>query len=140
MTPSQTHLLTQALTLDVKFQKAFTGVTTHLHKNPSPDLEWMDTRVADAGVLVREWLILSQSSAAAQFYGNKTVEEYFAISLQPAMDNLTAVLARTHEIIALGHTPRVTNPDAERIMHYTPETHMSVATRELAAILNVDIA
>jgi hypothetical protein len=140
MTTSQTHLLTQALTLDVKFQKAFTEVSSHLHKNPAPNLDWMDTRVADASVLVREWLILSESAAAAQYYGSKVVGDYFAISLQPGIDNLTAALVRTHEIIALGHTPRVTNPNAEIIMHYTPETHMSEATRELAAMLNVDLA
>jgi hypothetical protein len=139
MTPDQKNLLTKALAYDVQFQKIVAQIAKYIHLNPAPNVEWIDTRVADADVLVNEWLIIAEQVREAFYFQDSTVVDYFTASLKLEMEGLSRFPARVRLRLEEGVVPEFKQEKAEVFFNYTPETYMNEATKRLAAQIGVDL-
>jgi hypothetical protein len=140
MTPDQKAILTQALTLDVKFQKNVAQIVAHIHNNPTPDFEWMNTTIRDAEKWVCEWEAIHERVAEAGFYFSSEVAAYFVVSLDLTLHFIQGIPRRVQERLDEGKIPSFKDERMIPMFTYSPALYMNEATQKLASMIEVDLS
>jgi hypothetical protein len=131
--------LIRAIALALLVMKALSKLAQHIHQNPSPDFDWMESQVLEMKAWIDEWCALRLESAerhddlsdlAGAYFANAKLETY-----PPTLDRM---VAKVRVKVAGGILPMYKN-EGLHLLRYDSKLFNNEQSWALANALGVSL-